>query len=1358
VNRSTDTHADWLRLVEPEGQFLTTPVLRQAFPSGFAAITSASREDIAERFPTGRTPTEQAYDAWTLWLFRDALQWGPCYLSGDSVANITCEVPEHGLLLRADGALMDPHLRRPRVLVARYPHGTPFDKRIAGARWNTSPIDRTAILCRAHGVRIGLVSDGERVALVWVPFSGVGGHATWETSLFAESHERGIFRSFVGLLGASRFFAVAEDQQLEALFEASEKAQSEVTNRLGIQVRQAVELLVNAFSKADLERNGVLLQGIPPRTIYEAAVTVMMRLVFLLYAEERDLLPLSEPLYAENYAASTLREQLDVQAAIEGDEPLERRGAAWCRLLAIFRAIFAGLHHDRLRMPPYGGRLFDPDRFAFLEGRKSGAAWADSISVPIPVDDLTVKAILEAIQTLPLSESGSKERGRLSFRSLDVEQIGHVYEGLLDHSAIRATAVELGLVGKVGEESEVSLADVERSAAAGDAPLISFLVDKTGKSERTIKDLVEDGRAAAGGADPDIRRLVNTVCDNDRSLSQRVLPYAYTLRTDLRGLPMVFPTGSLIVKKTRERRESGTEYTPRELADEMVRYTLEPLVYSPGPKDGVEREDWRLRSTDELLNLKICDPAVGSGAFLVSACRYLADHLVEAWVAEKPELSNTNREDLTLDARRAVVDRCLYGVDRDPMAVEMAKLSLWLSTMARDRPFSFLDHAIQVGDSLLGVNSLDQIRSVHIDPLVGRRLYDATLFDVTKTINPLVEKAAQVRRILEALPTFTVREAAEKDRLNSEARSILDAIRIVADGIVATALSTASKTERERNVAFNSFAIRVGVALDPTSLPIERDAALNEIQSLSQQLLNLERPESNPSRIPLHWPIAFPETFSDSRDGFDALLGNPPFIGAKKIAVSVGPDFRSHIVRDIGRGKRGNADLSAYFFLRASQLTRSIAFLATNSIAQGDTREVGLDSIMANGWRIVRAVRSRSWPGVASVYISQVWLTYPTDKQHPVLDGHVVTGITTLLTAVRRTEGYPHRLAANSHRAFIGSYVLGMGFTLTPEHAASLIKSYPRNRNILFPYLNADDLCSRADASPSRWVIDFRNCSFEEAQTYTECFARVVALVKPERDKKKSPGYVKYWWRFGHTATTLYKAIDAFRNVVVIPRVSKVMLPMLVPTGTVYAERLTVIAADDYFTFGVLSSTLHRTWARRHGGTHVDRPVYNPPDCFETFPFPKADHDVADIGHRLSEIRSRTMTSHNLGLTSLYNRVHDGNDDESDVRDLRSFHADLDRTVCDAYGWNDVNLDYGFHETDEGLRWTLGEAARHEILDRLLELNHQMHREEVERGIASDGQTGTSAAKGRRSGLNSTTEIPMDLMEDADDNEPAHEV
>ena len=155
------------------------------------------------------------------------------------------------------------------------------------------------------------------------------------------------------------------------MLKASVNEQQEVTDQLGYQVRRAVEVLIRAVDKADQDRGRKLLTDIGESELYEAALTVMMRLVFLFSAEERGLLLLGDPLYDQNYAVSTLRAQLRETADQQGEEVLERRFDAWCRLLATFRAVYGGIQHDRLNLPAYGGSLFDPDRYPFLEGRSS---------------------------------------------------------------------------------------------------------------------------------------------------------------------------------------------------------------------------------------------------------------------------------------------------------------------------------------------------------------------------------------------------------------------------------------------------------------------------------------------------------------------------------------------------------------------------------------------------------------------------------------------------------------------------------------------------------------------------------------------------------------------------------------------------------------------------------------------------------------------------------------------------------------------------------------------------------------------------------------------------------------------------
>ncbi len=272
------------------------------------------------------------------------------------------------------------------------------------------------------------------------------------------------------------------------------------------------------------------------------------------------MLLLGEPLYDQNYAISTLQAALREQADQHGEEVLERRHDAWSRLLAVFRVVYGGVEHQDLRLPAYGGHLFDPDRYPFLEGRSAGTTWRTHAAEPLAINNRTVLHLLEALQFLQVKMQGGgpAERRRLSFRALDVEQIGHVYEGLLDHTAQRAHAPCLGLFGSREHETEVELAELETLAAKGETALLDFVVEKTSRSRNAIKNALANSPMPKRFS----RDNLLAACDNDQPLFERVLPFAGLLRTDTFGNPVVITAGSVYVTQGSDRRSTGTHYTP----------------------------------------------------------------------------------------------------------------------------------------------------------------------------------------------------------------------------------------------------------------------------------------------------------------------------------------------------------------------------------------------------------------------------------------------------------------------------------------------------------------------------------------------------------------------------------------------------------------------------------------------------------------------------------------------------------------------------------------------------------------------------------------------------------------------------
>jgi hypothetical protein len=469
---------------------------------------------------------------------------------------------------------------------------------------------------------------------------------------------------------------------------------------------------------------------------------------------------------------------------------------------------------------------------------------------------------------------------------------------------------------------------------------------------------------------------------------------------------------------------------------------------------------------------------------------------------------------------------------------------------------------------------------------------------------------------------------------------------------------------------------------------------------------------------PLHWILAVPDVME--RGGFDAVIGNPPFLGGKKLTGSVGTNVRDWFVNTLAGGRKGSADLVAYFFLRAHELLSrrgGLGLIATNTVAQGDTRQVGLDQLVSQNFTITRAIQSRSWPAAsANLEYSAVWgsradINSAVPRIVAEVGGDLeVKRVSTLLEPGGQVDGHPVQLLENKGIAYIGCYVLGMGFVLEPDEAAAWIEVDPRNKDVLFPYLNGEDLNSRPDSSPSRWVIDFFDRTEEKAKEYPLPYERVLQSVKADRQKVNRKVLRDRWWQYADKRPAMRKAIADLDELLVIALVSKTVMPVRVSAKQVCSHMLGVFATESYAVQAVLSSSLHQTWAIKYGSGMRNDPRYTPSDVFDTFPQPRATDELADAGRTLHAERREIMLRRNLGLTKLYNLVNDpaiSDAADPDVARLRQIHVELDQAVMAAYRWDDVPLEHGFHTYRQMERWTVSPAARVEILDRLLEENHR---------------------------------------------------
>ena len=672
-----------------------------------------------------------------------------------------------------------------------------------------------------------------------------------------------------------------------------------------------------------------------------------------------------------------------------------------------------------------------------------------------------------------------------------------------------------------------------------------------------------------------------------------------------------------------------------------------------------------------------------------------------------------------------VAEHCCYGVDRNPMAVEMAKLSMWLTTVAKNRPFTFLDHALKAGDSLLGIHNLDQLRHLHYDPAAGKaRPKPIPGFmaggEAVEAVERLIEHAIGLRREMHSLDTVTPGDVERKQDLNRQSEESLSALTVIADVLAGAALCTAGARDPQTAlIDLLEVDAPVIVRLIEALGTPEQAAALRAVHSRARMRLDAGRPDSAPSREPLHWPIAFPEIFNSPGTGFDAMVGNPPFLGGQRITGPSGTDYRDHIIAWTADGAKGSADLVAYFFLSATKTAKSLGFLATNTIAQGDTSEVGLTQILDTGWIIHRAVSSTAWPGDTTLEIAKVWATSHAWDGKRLLDGRPVAGIDEMLYPAPESGWRKQRLTVNTDKSFQGSIVLGTdGFTMSPQEARALIDKDPRNKKVLFPFLLGEDLNQSPTLTAPKWIINFFDWPEEKARRYADCFSIVEKNIKPERAKTKDAA-ARFWWRYLRPRSELYRTIEPLDRVLAIARVSKTVQPIFVTTGQVLSEKIVVFVYDDYFHFGVMTSGFHYRWAVRHSSSLRTDTNYAPSDCFETFAQPPYSQAVQIAGKALDEHRSNMMVERGLGLTSVYNLVHDPDvDSDAEVKKLRNLHIQLDVAARDAYEWSDLDLEHGFHGVrGQGVRFTFSPSAGDVVLDRLLRLNKERYEAEVAAGL-----------------------------------------
>jgi hypothetical protein len=1179
-----------------------------------------------------------------------------------------------------------------------FPSGHPegdFDKvyETQANTWETSATRRLERLLRETGIPIGLLYSKSALRLVYAPKGENAGHLTFRYADMLSTMGRPILGALDLLLGRPLLFQGDARHQLPALLQHSRAMQASVSTALAEQVLESLYELVRGFQAADARAHGDLLRGPmahDPDEVYHGLLTVLLRLVFLLFAEDRGLLPGSS-LFNQHYSLHALFERLRRDAALHHDT-MDQRFGAWAQILTLSRLVHGGCLHRDLRMPARLGHLFDPHRFPFLEGRADDRSDVRAPEHHLPtVSDGTIYRVLEKLLIL--------QGERLSYRTLDVEQIGSVYQTMI------------GFTLETAHGSSIALKPAKSKGAPAFLDLDTLLATDAAKRAEHLQKTTDHkftGRAAT--ALKDAQSHDDLLAALERKIARAASPEKA-------------PLGSLILQPTDERRRSGSHYTPRALTAPIVKKTLEPILAALGDKP----------TPQQILDLKVCDPAVGSGAFLVEACRQLGDALVAAWAHHGGKPVIPPDEDELLHARRLVAQRCLYGVDRNPMATDLAKLSLWLATLAKDHPFTFLDHSLRSGDALVGLNK-KQIIAFHWD-LNSDQAKQRKLGE--QRLEKDIERAISYRKEILEGGDFLMPEV-KAERLK-RADSALDEARRTGD-LCTAAFFNGDKPRARAELRERYLDTLIEIA--STKDVKENFTKTNEVKALVAQL----RQGSPHPVTPFHWEIEFPEVFARQNGGFDAFVGNPPYGG--KNTVSQG-NHGSYLdwLKALHAESHGNADLVAHFFRRAFHLLRrdgTFGLIATNTIRQGDTRHTGLRWICVNGGTIYAARRRYKWVGAAAVVVSVVWVAKGNQLAPFDLDGQSVAQITAYLFHDGGHET-PAPLRSNAKLAYKGCEIGSLGFLIVPEHEKfSEFCNMPDLSNpkklLLKQYLTGEDLNAPTPEVARRFVLDVDGCSEENMKALPSVLLFLESQIRPDLLKRKEIDELTVeWWHFRRPSLGLRNAIGKFSRLLAISRVSDTGAMTFVQGDTIANSDIICFEFSTWQAFSVLQAQTHDVWARFFASSMKDDLRYTPSDCFETFPFPaewETDASLEAAGQAYYEFRAELMVANNEGLTTTYNRFHDPEETSPGIHRLRELHAALDHAVLTAYGWSDLVEtgrttcdffpDYYDEPEEEGgdpipqsIRYRWPDATRDEVLARLLKLNAERHAQEVRQGLHS---------------------------------------
>ncbi len=1303
-------HQEWLGYVQPVGLVVSIPAMLDASVRVNQNFAPEHR-NFLEALPTGSDgepiPAVSDFPEFA----ERVLGWSRSDLYGAPGAPelpTSLEVPllDYNETLRPTYALreFEPAENAPEwvLLIKVLPKGTDFDavEEIGSRHWQASPQAKFERLLRQVHVPIGLLVNGQQIRLVYAPDKELSGYITFKLSDMVTVAGRPIFGAFHMLLSAERLYSVAERERLPAILANSRKYQNVVSTQLANQVLEALYELLRGFQAADDQAQGQLLHDVlaaDPDHVYRGLLTTLLRMVFVLYAEDRGLLS-TDPVFANYYSITGLYERLRIDDGRYPDT-MDQRYGAWAQLLTLFQLVYRGGSHGAMRIPARDGYLFDPDRYLFLEGRRS------------PKDEVSIPQVPDGVLFRVLSKLLLLDGERISYRTLAVEQIGSVYEAIMGFELHVASGPSIAIkpAKKNGAPTTLNLEALLRTAP-----------------EKRLKWFTDETDQKLTGKTVDLLKAAASVNDLMNALERKIAASV---------TPGIVAKGAMIFQPSDERRRSGSHYTPSSLTGPIVEAALAPVLKQLGDNP----------TPAQILHIKVCDPAMGSGAFLVEACRQLGSSLSRAWHAHNEAPVLPPDEDEALHAQRQIAQRCLYGVDKNPMATDLAKLSLWLATLAKDHPFTFLDHSLRAGDSLVGLTR-KEIAAFDWNPSTQMTLLEQR---IRKTIETVSNYRQQIFAARDDVPY-----ALQRQKLDA-AEDALNLPRQIGDAVIAAFFGAEKAKDREN--------IRVQLRNQITS--DLREHGFIPVDGIVDQTIAKLRTGTRKVH-PFHWELEFPEVFGVSEHGqqtggFDVIVGNPPFLGGTRISTVSGMTYFSWITTRFEHCGH-LCDLVAYFFRRAFSLLRpsgTFGLIATNTISQGDTREGGLRRILIDGGTIYAAIRRFRWPSAVAVVVSVVHVIKQRGEIPCVLDGKKVSRVSAYLSGGENDES-PARLFANPYFS-LGSKIYGQGFIFADDDEEctpisvfrNLIAKRPDLTKRVQPYIGGEEILTDPTQSYHRYVIMLSDIqSEEELDEWPELRDIVREKVKPGRDALgDNPNNVplkRRWWAFQAHRPELYSRLRTMTRALVTSQVNPRFGFSFMPANRVFSQKAVVFCISSYSGFGTIQSRIHEVWARFLSSTSMELMSYTPSDCFETFPFPndwETKEGLEEAGEAYHKFRADLMIRNDEGLTKTYNRFHDPNEVSADIHRLRELHSVMDRTVLDAYGWQDIQVTCEFfqefddeEEDDEGgrakkrkyrYRWT--DDVHDEVLARLLDLNRQRALEEGQM-LAADKSSPLKALPKRR--------------------------